>query len=184
MKVWRKTQAVFQEDNIEFTPSDHFTFIRQDDKKYLLPLGLVQYEMLANQASVESIMGSLVCFSGNKYIVNTKDLIHKLKVDNFDVASQLLGGLDLEETISLQELTSLFQSVVKVGGTIPNEVQRKEMEFSYKDLNPEVKDVARITLKFIHHMVDTKMVSALIDPNMASEVIKNYGEDRAHDQVL
>ena len=32
MKAWAKTQATFQEDNVEFTPNELFTFITYNDK--------------------------------------------------------------------------------------------------------------------------------------------------------
>ena len=183
MKAWAKTLATFQEDNVEFTPNELFTFITYNDKKYLIPIGLTQYETTMD-AKVDALINSMVCFSGNKYVVDTKKWISQLNSAGFDVASQLLENLDLDDTISMQEQTELYQNIVNVGGEIPNEDQRRALDSYYKGINPELEQVAQITLKFMQHMVDTHMIEGLVDPSYAKKLIHDYGADPANDKVF
>lgn len=183
MKAWAKTQATFQEDNVEFTPNELFTFITYNDKKYLIPIGLTQYEATLD-ANTDALINSMICFSGNKYVIDVKEWIKKLRGKGFDVASQLLESLDLDDTISMQEQTELYQNIVKVGGEIPNEDQRRVLDSYYKVINPELEQVASITLKFMHHMIDAHMVEGLVDPSYAKKLIHDYGADPANDKVF
>ena len=135
-------------------------------------------------AKVDALINSMVCFSGNKYVVDTKKWISQLNSAGFDVASQLLENLDLDDTISMQEQTELYQNIVNVGGEIPNEDQRRALDSYYKGINPELEQVAQITLKFMQHMVDTHMIEGLVDPSYAKKLIHDYGADPANDKVF
>lgn len=179
MKAWRKTTAVFSEDVLEFTPQSDFTFIRKQDKTYLLPLGLNQYVAVAKNSNPQTLANSMVCFNKGKFVVSIKDTAEALPAGYEDFKAILDNLSTTDDTISFKDFYKMIDSLVEININIP-----KDNNYIKKTTNPELNQVAETTFKFINHLVDSKIVAGLIDPAMTATVLKQYGEDKANDNVL
>lgn len=185
MKAWRKTQAVFQEDEVEFTPSDYFTFIRYNKHTYMIPMGLTSYKAMEN-SNPKALASSMVAFDGNKYGVPYAELIDSSNASD-KLVSQMLDllyqGQDVTKlVITLADLEPLQDVLKQHNVELSDKMLAKFKQAT--TLSTDIVKVATITAKFIDHMLSAKMVDALIDPNTAGEVLRVYGKDPKHDKVF
>lgn len=184
IKAWRRPTAVFEERGVTFIPQYEYTFIKKDDKSYLLPIGLTNYQSY----DTNDIATNMVCFNKNKYGLSWIDLTNSLVDMNYDNLAEFIiqATNDSEhKVVSLDTVSDTLKVINEnTGISIPSQEDLASIYQAHKGLTSELMQVAGITQEFIKHMVNSGMVKGLIDPNLADQVIKDYGKDKKHDNVL
>lgn len=184
IKAWRRPTAVFEERGITFIPQYEYTFIKKDDKSYLLPIGLTNYQSY----DINDLAANMVCFNKNKYGLAWVDLTNSLVDLHYDnLADFIIQATNDSEhkVVSLDTVSDTLKVINEnTGIPIPSQEDIVNIYQAHKGFTSDLMQVAEIAQEFMQHMVTSGMVKGLIDPNLADQVVKDYGKDKKHDNVL